>query len=129
MKVGDIFLLGICRERDGDNKSSFVAEAWIEKYRGLYKFYGTWTIPINPRCGFIMTNGSFKILKGGIIQFIHNASSIQEFALICRRLKWLETKLSCDTIKLYQSRSLMPFASGLWLNSEYIKALQRFWLE
>ena len=120
MKVGDTYLLGICREIDGDNQKSFVAEAWIEKHRSLYEFYGTWTIPTNPRRGFIMTNGSFKILKGGIIQFIHNASSIQAFALICRRLKWLETKLSCDTIELYQSRSLMPFASGLWLNSEYI---------
>ena len=75
MKVGDTYLLGICRDVVVDNKTSFVAEAWIEKYRGLYKFYGTWTIPTNPRRGFIMTNGSFKILKGGIIQFLRTTQT------------------------------------------------------
>lgn len=81
MKVGDTFILGKYTQPasyDGDSfcvpprysacldgsEACFVAEAWIEKERGAYYFYGTWTFPTKPRRSFIMTFGEFKIRKG-----------------------------------------------------------------
>ncbi len=120
MNVGDIFLLGICNNIAGDDKRVFIAEAWIEKHRGIHRFFGTWTIPIKQnRSKFVMTSGELKILKDGTIQ-LDKTDAIYSFALVCRYMNWLAKKLTTNAIEQYHSRSLMPFFSGLWLNSKYI---------
>ncbi len=85
MKVGDTFILGKYTQpvsHDSDSfcvpprysacldgsEACFVAEAWIEKERGVYSFYATWTFPTKPERAHVMTFGEFRIHKGGIIR-------------------------------------------------------------
>ncbi|SQA60473.1 Uncharacterised protein [Raoultella planticola] len=86
MKVGDTFILGkytqpVSHDCDSfcvpprysarldGSEACFVAEAWIEKERGIYSFYATWTFPTKPERAHVMTFGEFRIRKGGIIEF------------------------------------------------------------
>ena len=81
MKVGDTFILGKYTQpvsHDSDSfcvpprysacldgsEACFVAEAWIEKERGVYSFYATWTFPTKPERAHVMTFGEFRISKG-----------------------------------------------------------------
>ncbi|EEG9646617.1 hypothetical protein GNN13_23030, partial [Salmonella enterica] len=109
MKVGDTFILGKYTQPvsyDSDSfcvpprysacldgsEACFVAEAWIEKERGIHSFYATWTFPTKPERAHVMTFGEFRISKGGIIEFDNNDHAVRSFALVCR---YLAHMLSC----------------------------------
>lgn len=133
MKVGDVFILGkytqpFSYERDkfyipeppSDNDEVFaVAEAWIEKERGAYYFYGTWTFPTKPRRSFIMTFGEFKIRKGGVIEFVDKDDSVKSFALVCRYLAYLLKKMPLKEKEVYFKNKSHPLFNGIWLDSDY----------
>lgn len=110
MKVGDTFILGKYTQpvsHDSDSfcvpprysacldgsEACFVAEAWIEKERGVYSFYATWTFPTKPERAHVMTFGEFRIHKGGIIEFDNKNvepddknHTVRSFALVSRYL-------------------------------------------
>lgn len=139
MKVGDTFILGkytqlITGEENSvlmpvsDSEPCYVAEAWIEKERGFYSFFGTWTFPTKPTRAFVMTSGKFKILKGGVIEFAE-AESVKSFALVCRYLAWLVKKMPKEEKQRYFSANSVPLFMGIWLDSDLVEIKTRVYLE
>ena len=138
MKVGDTFIFGkytqhISGEENSvlmpvsDGEPCYVAEAWIEKERGFYSFFGTWTFPTKPTRAFVMTSGKFKILKGGIIEF-EKLESVKYFALVCRYLMWLVKKMPKEEKQRYFSANSVPLFMGIWLDSDLIERKTRAYL-
>lgn len=138
MKVGDTFILGkytqhLSGEENSvlmpvsDGEPCYVAEAWIEKERGFYSFFGTWTFPTKPTRAFIMTSGKFKILKGGIIEF-EKSELVKSFALVCRYLMWLVKKMPKEEKQRYFSANSVPLFMGIWLDSDLIERKTRAYL-
>lgn len=145
MKIGDTFILGkytqpVSHESDSfcvpprysacldDSEACFVAEAWIEKERGVYSFYGTWTFPTKPERAFIMTFGEFRIRKGGIIEFDDKNvglddknHAVRSFALVCRYLAYMLNGMSAEDKKVYFSNHSFPLFNGVWLDSDCIE--------
>lgn len=121
MKVGDIYYLGQYKEKIPEEDDEYlVAEAWIEKERGIYKFYGTWTFPTKPSRPLIMTWGDFKILNAGIIRFCKDGQGVQQFALVSRYLDSLVMKMSREEQLRYLSAGSKPLFRGVWMNKDYI---------
>lgn len=132
MKVGDTFILGkytqpvshvsdsccLPRRISEGGESCFVAEAWIEKERGLYSFHATWTFPTKSERPFIMTWGNFKICKGGVIEFDEKGDSVRSFALVCRYLAHMLDVMSYDDKKIYFENKSVPLFNGIWLDSD-----------
>lgn len=139
MKVGDTFILGkytqpistynnlihLSTHLTDTTEPSFVAEAWIEKERGIYKFYATWTFPTKPERSLIMTFGNFKIIKGGFIEFDSEPNTIISFAKVCRYLAKMLDSMSMDEKKEYFSANSSPLFNGVWLDSEHIERRER----
>lgn len=129
MKVGDTYFLGqykhVADNDDGD-PTEFVGEAWIEKERGNYHFYATWTLPLKPNRSLIMTSGTFKILKGGVIDFGENAQAVRSFALVSRYLNRIimnMTPAECDN---YYSSGTKPLFRGVCVDKDFISRKVRF---
>lgn len=121
MKVGDTYFFGQYKENLPDEEGGFfIAEAWIEKERGVYQFYGTWTFPTKPSRALIMTYGDFKIGKGGVIQFSNDGEGIQSFALVSRYLDQLVRKMTTDDRHRYFSAGSKPLYRGVWVDKNYI---------
>lgn len=138
MKVGDTFILGkytqlITGEENSvlmpvsDSEPCYVAEAWIEKERGFYSFFSTWTFPTKPARAFVMTSGKFKILKVGVIEFAE-AESVKSFALVCRYLAWLVKKMPKEEKQRYFSANSAPLFMGIWLDSDLVERKTRVYL-
>ncbi|EAV3113542.1 hypothetical protein LBA84_004542 [Salmonella enterica] len=136
MKVGDTFILGKHTQPVSDysdlfrvppqyslngGEACFVAEAWIEKERGVYSFYATWTFPTKPGRAHVMTSGEFRILKGGIIEFDEESNSVRSFALVCRYLAFMLGSMSIEDKKVYFSGNSAPLFNGVWLDSDCIE--------
>ncbi|ELW4252651.1 TPA: hypothetical protein RDT13_005414 [Klebsiella pneumoniae] len=142
MKVGDIYFLGKYKEvmysEDLNEDVDFVGEAWIEKERGVYKFYATWTIPMKPSRTFIMTNGGFKVLKGGAVNFGGDLSAFRSFALVSRYLNRLVMKMSNEERNEFYKVGSKPLLRGICIDKDsisrrphYIKegeSIRRVWL-
>ncbi|EAT4546160.1 hypothetical protein IR605_004188 [Salmonella enterica] len=142
MKVGDIYFLGKYKEvmysEDLNEDVDFVGEAWIEKERGIYKFYATWTIPMKPSRSFIMTNGGFKVLKGGAVNFGGDLSAFRSFALVSRYLNRLVMKMSNEERNEFYKVGSKPLLRGICIDKDsisrrphYIKegeSIRRVWL-
>lgn len=135
MKVGDTFILGKYTQPvsclDG-SEAFFVAEAWIEKERGVYSFYGTWTFPTKPERAFIITFGAFRVLKGGIIAFedkniniVDKKDAVRSFALVCRYLTHMLNCMSDEDKKIYFKNNSFPLFNGVWLDSDCNERRQR----
>lgn len=139
MKVGDTFILGKYTEpvsiyngdfhapqrASDDGEAHLVAEAWIEKERGLYTFYGTWTFPTKPERALIMTSGNFKVRKGGIVDFEDKDDSVKNFALVCRYLSYILSRMSHKDKEIYFKNKSFPLLNGVWLDSDSIERRQR----
>ncbi len=149
MKVGDTFILGKYTQpvsHDSDsfcvpprysacldgNEACFVAEAWIEKERGVYSFYATWTFLTKPERAHIMSFGGFRIHKGGIIEFDsknveHDDKNhaVRNFALVCRYLAHMLNCMSYEDKKVYVSNNSSPLFNGVWLDSDCIERRER----
>lgn len=139
MKIGDTFILGKYAQRISGEESyglipvshdeaCYVAEAWIEKERGFYSFFGTWTFPTKPTRAFVMTSGKFKILKGGVIEFAES-ESVKSFALVCRYLVWLVKKMPKEEKQRYFSANSVPLFMGIWLDSDLVERKTRAYPE
>lgn len=127
MKVGDTYFLGQYKEPMPNNDScDFIAEAWIEKERGVYKFYGTWTFSTKTKRPHIMTFGDFKIKKGGVIEFVDNMKGVKEFALVCRYLDLIRRRMSAEELQMYFSAGTRPLLSGVWLDENYLSRRRYF---
>ncbi len=115
MKVGDTFILGkytqpvshysdlFCvppRYSLNGGEACFVAEAWIEKERGVYSFYATWTFPTKPG---------------------RKNNSVRSFALVCRYLAFMLGSMSIEDKKVYFSGNSTPLFNGVWLDSDCIE--------
>ncbi|EGO6446128.1 hypothetical protein IU142_004474 [Salmonella enterica] len=124
MKVGDIYFLGKYKEvmysEDLNEDVDFVGEAWIEKERGIYKFYATWTIPMKPSRSFIMTNGGFKVLKGGAVNFGGDLSAFRSFALVSRYLNRLVMKMSNEERNEFYKVGSKPLLRGICIDKDSI---------
>lgn len=142
MKVGDTFILGKYTQpvsHDSDSfcvpprysasldgsEACFVAEAWIEKERGVYSFYGTWTFPTKPERAHVMTFGEFSISKGGIIEFDDKDHAVRSFALVCRYLAYMLNCMSDEDKKIYFKNNSFPLFNGVWLDSDCNERRQR----
>lgn len=149
MKVGDTFILGkymqpVSHESDyfcvpprysaclDGREACFVAEAWIEKERGVYSFYATWTFPTKPRRAAIMTFGKFRVHKGGIIEFDEKNGEIDDkthavrlFSQVCRYLIHMLKCMSYDDKKVYFGNQCFPLFNGIWLDSDCNERRQR----
>ncbi|EBM9948430.1 hypothetical protein S576_23645 [Salmonella enterica subsp. enterica serovar Give] len=149
MKVGDTFILGKYTQpvsHDSDSfcvpprysacldggEACFVAEAWIEKERGVYSFYATWTFPTKPERAHVMTFGEFRIHKGGIIEFDNknvepddNNHAVRSFALVCRYLAHMLKCMSDEDKKIYFKNNSFPLFNGVWLDSDCNERRQR----
>ncbi|WP_334472528.1 hypothetical protein [Arsenophonus sp. PmNCSU2021_1] len=118
MKVGDTFILGkytqpaskynvkfhVPHRLSDDGEVHFVAEAWIEKERGFFSFYATWTFPTKTERGFIMTAGEFRVHKGGLIEFDKKDNAydaVKHFALVCRYLTHMLNEMTYEDKKVY----------------------------
>lgn len=100
-------------------------EAWIEKERGFFSFYATWTFPTKTERGFIMTAGEFRVCKGGLIEFDKKDDDVKHFALVCRYLAQMLRKMSYEDEKVYFEKKSSPLFNGVWLNSDFIERRQR----
>lgn len=131
MKVGDTYFLGQYKEpiSDDDDSGDFVAEAWIEKERGVYRFYGTWTFITKPLRPLIMTFGEFKIIKGGLIEFSKGMTGVKQFALVCRYLDLMLRRMSVNERQRYTSAGSRPLFRGVWLDKDFIARRRHFDLE
>ncbi|EBJ4206755.1 hypothetical protein DUG12_24485 [Salmonella enterica] len=135
MKVGDTFILGKYTQpvsHDSDSfcvpprysacldgsEACFVAEAWIEKERGVYSFYATWTFPTKPERAHVMSFGEFRISKGGIIEFDDKDHAVRSFALVCRYLAHMLNCMSDEDKKIYFKNNSFPLFNGVWLDSD-----------
>lgn len=138
MKVGDTFILGkytqpvshggdtfYVPQPEYDNEACFLAEAWIEKERGVYSFHATWTFPTKPNRPFIMTWGEFKIRNGGVIEFDEKTDDVRFFAKVCRYLVHMLDRMSYDDKKVYFENKSVPLFNGVWLDSEFNERRQR----
>ncbi|UDJ88616.1 hypothetical protein IRM71_17720 (plasmid) [Erwinia amylovora] len=130
MKVGDTYFFGQFKEcifSDALKEDvEFVGEAWIEKERGIYKFYATWTIPMKPSRAMIMTSGQFKILKGGVIDFGSDTESFKSFALVSRYLNRLVIKMTSDERNGFYSAGTKPLFRGVCVDKNYVSNRDRF---
>ncbi len=143
MKVGDTYLLGRYRKSyfsdDLNEDVEFVGDCWIEKERGLYSFHATWTIPAKPSRAFVMTHGTFKITKGGIIEFGDDRNAFRPFALVSRYLNRLVMKLTSEERQVYYSAGSKPLLRGVCLDKNSISkkphytrdgdSVKRTWLD
>ena len=121
MKIGDIFLFGQYKEEITEGSDEyFVAEAWIEKTRGKWHFYGTWTHPTKPSRPLIMTYGEFKVLSGGVIVFGKDGAGVREFALVSRYLDCLVRKMTKEQKLLFISKGSKPLYRGIWVDKNFI---------
>lgn len=137
MKVGDIFILGkythpIKHSRDSfyvappnDREVCFVAEAWIEKKRGEYSFYATWTLPTKITRPHIMTSGTFNVGKKGAITFAGKNDALISFSLVCRYLAKILNCMSIKDKKVYFSANSIPLFCGLWLDEDLLEKRER----
>ncbi|EMK8420580.1 hypothetical protein V9O75_003765 [Shigella sonnei] len=130
MKVGDTYFLGqykhVIDDEENNEPAEFVGEAWIEKERGVYNFYATWTIPLKPSRSLIMTSGKFKILKGGIINFSENVEAVRSFALVSRYLNRLVMKMSEAERRNYYDRGSKPLFRGVCVDKDFISREARY---
>ncbi|EIC0238001.1 TPA: hypothetical protein ACPT1G_004328 [Escherichia coli] len=149
MKVGDTFILGkytqpVSHDCDSfcvpprysarldGSEACFVAEAWIEKERGIYSFYATWTFPTKPERAHVMTFGEFRIRKGGIIEFDSKNvepddknHAVKNFALVSRYLSHMLNCMSDEDKKVYFKNNSFPLFNGVWLDSDFNERRQR----
>lgn len=143
MKVGDIYLLGRYRKsyfsEELNEDVEFVGDCWIEKERSLYSFHATWAIPAKPSRAFVMTHGTFKITKGGIIEFGDDRNAFRHFALVSRYLNRLVMKLTSEDRQVYYSAGSKPLLRGVCLDKNSISkkphytrdgdSVRRTWLD
>ncbi|MBW5840011.1 hypothetical protein [Yersinia enterocolitica] len=142
MKVGDTFIFGkythpVSHDSDSfcipprysacldGSEACFVAEAWIEKERGIYSFYATWTFPTKPERAHVMTYGEFRIFKGGIIAFDDKDHAVRSFALVCRYLAHMLNCMSYEDKEIYFKNNSFPLFNGVWLDSDCNERRQR----
>lgn len=130
MKVGDTYFLGqykhIATDDKTDEPAEFVGEAWIEKERGFYKFYATWTIPLKPPRALVMTSGKFKILKGGMIDFGGKSEAVRPFALVSRYLNRLILRMTDDERREFYDRGSKPLFRGVCVDKDFISRKERY---
>ncbi|MGQ3665408.1 hypothetical protein [Citrobacter braakii] len=121
MKIGDTFFLGQYKEEISEGSDEyFIAEAWIEKKRGEWHFYGTWTHPTKGSRPLIMTYGEFRVLKGGIVVFSKDGAGVREFALVSRYLDFLVRKMTKEQQLLFITKGSKPLYRGVWVDKNFI---------
>lgn len=121
MRVGDIFMLGKYTEPFPDNDeddTGFVAEAWIEKERGHYSYFATFTFPTKITRPFIMMQDEFTIGKGGLINFKKGSEGVRLFSLVSRYLNQLVYSSDKEEIQRYRKAGTKPFFRGVWMDKE-----------
>ncbi|QBY46423.1 hypothetical protein QE197_22810 (plasmid) [Arsenophonus nasoniae] len=136
MKVGDTFILGkytqpaskynvkfhVPHRVSVDGEAHFVAEAWIEKERGFFSFYATWTFPTKTERSFIMVSGKFRVRQWGLIDFDKkDDGDVKHFALVCRYLMHILNKMTYEAKKVYFEMKSIPLFNGVWLDRDFIE--------
>lgn len=121
MKVGDIYFLGKNRKWVGEKEEGyFIAEAWVEKERGRYAFFATWTIPTKQSRPLIMTFGGFTVKDGGLILFDNDFRGVRDFARVSRYIDSMVRRMSHDERRRYYSAGSKPLFRGIWIDKNYI---------
>lgn len=116
MLVGDTFYLGKKTTPIDDTNEDFgnyVCEAWIEKERGVFKFYATWTYPTKPSRPFIMAQADVKIDRNGDMHFIGENGSLHPFATVCRYISHYLARMSKEDKQIYYKSGTSPLFSGV----------------
>lgn len=119
MKVGDIFMLGKYSVPTTDINEygiDYVAEAWIEKERGHYCYFATFTLPTKITRPFIMMHDEFTIGKGGSITFKSGNDAISLFSLVSRYLNQIVLKSTTEERQRYRKAGTRPYFRGVWVD-------------
>lgn len=120
MKVGDTFILGKHAEKVTENTDG-ICEAWIERVKGSYEYYSTFTVPSKPERPLIINNGSFKLSSKDSIHFIEPESRrVRNFAIVCRYLTHLLKKMNKEERYVFHRNGIKPLFYGVWLDSDYV---------
>ncbi|MBP2845797.1 hypothetical protein J8655_09935 [Dickeya oryzae] len=119
MKVGDTFMLGKYSAPGLDSieyDTGYIAEAWIEKERGHYSYFATFTLPTKITRPFIMMHDEFTIRKGGLITFKNGNDAIRLFSLVSRYLNQIVLKSTTEERQRYRKAGTKPYFRGVWMD-------------
>ncbi|MDQ1228434.1 hypothetical protein QE443_004695 [Pantoea ananatis] len=132
MIVGDTLYIGKKTTPIDDSDldcGEYVCEAWIEKQRGFFKFYATWTFPTKPSRPFIMSQAAVKIDKKGNMLFMGEKGSLHPFATVCRYINHFLSKMTIEDKQLYYKSGTSPLFNGVRIDKNNLGYRPRYTTE
>ncbi|MEN4600775.1 hypothetical protein ABEG75_22755 [Pantoea agglomerans] len=123
MRIGDVFYIGKVNHpftEDGESEGDFICEAWIEKERGVFHFYATFTMPTKNTRPFIMANCKIKIDIKGNMEFSGMKDSLLPFVKVSRYLDFFLRHMSLDEKNVFYKAGAKPLLSGVCIDKNNI---------
>lgn len=116
MRVDDLFCLGMVSGPACGAGMPGTAGAAIIRHHDYWRFVGTWSIGSKRQTRPVSqtVSGKFVFEGGNHVRFIGSASIAAEpmFALICRRLQWIERHTAPDDLQRFSNHAIRPFWRG-----------------
>ncbi|WP_321967103.1 hypothetical protein [Burkholderia cepacia] len=116
MRVDDMFCLGMVSGPAAQDGMPGTAGAVIVRHPDYWRFIGTWSIPSKRQARAVShtVSGKFVFVDGECLRFIGSASVAAEpmFALISRRIQWIEKHTARDDLQRFSNHSVRPFWRG-----------------
>ncbi|WP_210532036.1 hypothetical protein [Pantoea ananatis] len=132
MLIGDILYIGkktMPIDAQDLDFGEYVCEAWIEKQRGVFKFYATWTFPTKPSRPFVMAQADVKIDKKGNMQLIGEKGSLHPFAIVCRYISYFLSKMTMEDKQEYYKAGTSPLFNGIRIDKNNLGYRPRYTTE
>lgn len=129
MLIGDTLYIGKKTTPIDDKNADcgeYVCEAWIEKQRGVFKFYATWTYPTKPGRPFVMAQADVKIDKKGNIQVKGDKGSLQPFAIVSRYISYYLARMTREDKEIYYRAGTSPLFSGVRIDKNNLGYKPRY---
>ncbi|MFN2098377.1 hypothetical protein ACKVM9_002209 [Pantoea agglomerans] len=123
MRIGDVFYIGKLTHpftEEGDADGEFVCEAWIEKERGEFHFYATWTMPSKISRPFIMASCKVNIDKKGNMNLFEKKDSLLPFVKVSRYLDFFLRHMSLEEKNVFYKAGAKPLFSGVCIDKNNI---------
>lgn len=119
MRVDDTFCLGMVSGPGGDVGIPGTAGAVIVRHPDFWRFAGTWSIASKRQSPTVTVSGKFLFEGSDRLRFIDAASIDAErmFALICRRIQWIERHTVRDDLQRFSNHAVRPFWRGEMITS------------
>lgn len=123
MRICDVFYIGKVTHpftEDGESDGDFVCEAWIEKERGVYHFFATWTMPTKHTRPFIMASCKVNIDKKGKMDLIGKKDSLLPFVKVSRYLDFFLRHMSMEEKNVFYKAGAKPLFCGVCIDKNNI---------